>query len=508
MSEQERAHRRKAVRRDSALTVLIGPLKFIVPTLSYVFLYPLMISRNGLDVVGVWSLLMAIGTFIGVVDIGFSQLLTREIGSDMDRASTRGAHADYTASVRAYAVLLFFLIALFVVLKDRFLPFLGGVYPADALGVSIVLILTGSVIQLIGRLDSAVLSAYQDNYVVQIVTAVAPVFTYASALIGALLFRPIEGLAIGTVLSGLVTVVVLRFRLSFSHSQWVSAKAHQSFSETRYRLTGLVRRGWYLYSSSVGLFLRGPVFRFVVAATLGLQATAVLDMAMRLTQAVRDIVASGFNVLYPSLSYLHRNGDREGIIELMQVSLMVLLTLGTASLGLLAGVADHVLSLWLGDFPVELTGATRVLSLWQVITLANVPFWFLLQAAHHEKAAAASVWVHTVSVFLAYPVQRAFGLSIMDLLVYWTVTSVLTQCLIYFYIQTKLGLLWEVALNIRVVALLALVSVFFLWSFFQPAGQTLGRSALFSGAGLLLFFLASALTVGKPVYRFVRSARA
>jgi O-antigen/teichoic acid export membrane protein len=472
------------------------------------FLYPLMISRNGLDVVGVWSLLVAIGTFIGVVDIGFSQLLTREIGSDMNRASVRDARADYTASVRAYGVLLVFLTALFLVFKDLFLPVLGNVYPANALTVSIILILVGAIVQLVGRLDSAILSAYQDNHAVQLITAVAPIFTYASALTGALLFRPIEGLAIGTVLSALVTVMALRFRLSSRHSQWLFAKTPQTVSETRTRLTGLVHRGWYLYSSSVGLFVRGPAFRFVVAAALGLQATAVLDIAMRLTQTVRDIIASGFNVLYPSFSYLHRNGDRQGIVELMQVALMVLLPLGAAALGLLAGAADHVLSLWLGHYPKDLAGAIRVLSLWQILTLVNVPFWFLLQAAHHEKVAAASVWVHTIFVFIAYPVQRVFSLNIMDLLVYWTVTSVFTQCLIYFYIERKLGLLWEVVLNARVVALLAMAAVFFLWSFSLPLGQTLGHSVLFSGIGLLLFSVASAMTVGKPVYRFIRAARA
>ena len=508
MSDQERAKGRKAVHRDSILTVLIGPLKFVVPTLSYMFLYPLMISRNGLDVVGVWSLLVAIGTFIGVVDIGFSQLLTREIGSDMNSASVREAHADYTASVRAYSLLLILLTALFLAFKDLLLPVLGAVYPPSALTVSILLILTGAVVQLVGRLDSAILSAYQDNRAVQIITAIAPLFTYGSALIGALLFRPIEGLAIGTLLSGLVTVVALRFRLSSRHSQWVLAKTPQTPGETRKRLTGLVRRGWYLYSSSVGLFIRGPVFRFVVAAALGLQATAVLDIAMRLTQTVRDIIASGFNVLYPSFSFLHRTGDREGIIELLQIALMVLLPLGAAALGLLAGAADHVLSLWLGHYPKDLAGATRVLSIWQILTLANVPFWFLLQATHHEKVAAASIWVHTMLVFLAYPAQRVFGLTIMGLLVYWTVTSVLTQCLIYFYIQTKLGLLWDVVLNTRVIALLAMACVFFLWSFSLPLGQTLSRSILFSGVGLLLFSIGSALTVGKPVYRFIRSARA
>ncbi len=505
MTREQPTERRRAVQRDSALAVLAGPLKFIAPTLAYVFLYPLMLARTGMEVVGVWSLLGAIVAFIGLADIGFSQLLARELGPDMDGDRTGEAYKDYTASVRAYIALLVLMAALFMAFQGRVVPLFGGVYPARALSISILLVLTGAIIQLIGKLDSAVLSAYNDNYTVQIVTAIAPVFTYVPAVIGAFVSRPIEGLAIGVALSGLATVAALRMRLSSSHGRWTAARRSQSMDETARRLAGLSKRGWYLYGSSVGLLIRGPVFRFVIAATLGLQATAMFDIAMRLTQTVRDAVASGFNVLYPSFSYLHRNKDMEGIIELMRVSLMVLLPLGAASLGVLVGVADHVLALWLREYPPELAGATRVLALWQVITIANVPFWFLLQATHHEKAAAYSVWAHTASVILVFPFQRMFGLGLMNFLIYWTLTSVLTQGLIYFHIQSKLHLLWDVALSPRVLALLVMVSAFFLWCFLLPFEKGGRQAAAYCAFGALVFSGASAVTVGKPVYRFVRS---
>ena len=499
--------KRKAVHRDSVLTVLVGPLKFVIPTLAYALLYPLMISKSGMQVVGVWSLLVAIGTFISVVDVGFSQLLTREIGSDLDIATIREAHADYTASVRAYCLLLVVLVVTWFLFRDWGLRLFGGVYPPWPLTVSVVLVVLGAVLQLVGRLESAILSAYQDNYVVQVVTGVSPIFTYSLALIGALLLRPIEGLALGTVVSGLVTIAALRIRLASRHHDWVSVSSPQSAAETKKRLSGLVRRGWYLYGSSVGLFVRGPVFRFVVAAALGLQATAVFDIALRLTQTVRDLIASGFNVLYPSFAFLHRNNDREGIIELMQVSLLVLLPLGAAALGVLAGSADQLLGLWLGNYPPDLPASTRILSLWQVLTLANVPFWFLLQASHHEKVAAVSVWVHTVAVLLAYPVQRMLHCGVVGLIVYWTLTAILTQGLIYFYVQTRLRLLWDVVLNARVLSLVAMAFVFFVWSFTVPVGQPRARAILFSATGFLLFLTAAFFAAAKPVYRFIRASR-
>lgn len=507
MTEDEKAKRRRSVGRDSALTVLAGPLKFVVPTVAYVFLYPIMLSRTGMEVLGLWSIIGAIIAFIGVADIGFSQLLTREVGADAVKSDIERAHADYISAQRAYIFIFLALCAVFFFGRTHVLAFFGGVYPQGALTASIVVVFAGAVIQLIGKLDAAILSAYQDNYVIQIVTATVPLFTFSSAIIGALIYRPIEGLAIGTVISAIATVTVFRLRLRRHHAQWVLSRQPQTLGETASRLSGLMKRGWYLYGSSVGLLIRGPVFRFVIASALGLGAAALFDIAMRLTQTVRDLVASGFNVLYPSFSYFHRNRDKESIIELMKVSLMVLMTFGAVSLGVLTAVSGELLTLWLGESPAELVDATRILALWQVMTLANVPFWFLLHATHHEKVAAASVWAHTAAVILVLPLSEVFGFSLTGFIVYWTLTSIVTQCLIYFYVQSKLKLLWDVVLSPRVMALLGMVLVFFLWSLYLPAGS-LVLTIVYAASGALVFFAGSAFVVGKPVYQFIRSTMA
>ena len=100
--------------RDNWLSVLIGPLKFIVPTLSYLVLYPLMISRTSIEVVGLWSLFATIISFIGMTDIGFSQLLIRDAGPDRSQHYSN-VYADYITAQRCYILILLVLITIFIV---------------------------------------------------------------------------------------------------------------------------------------------------------------------------------------------------------------------------------------------------------------------------------------------------------------------------------------------------------------------------------------------------------
>jgi len=122
---------------------------------------------------------------------------------------------------------------------------------------------------------------------------------------------------------------------------------------------------------------------------------------------------------------------------------------------------ELIYSIWLGDFPGGIISATIILAVWQFITIMNVPFWYLLQASHHEKIAAIAIWVHTVSVLLLLPlVFTGINISLDQLLIYWTITALLTQILIYFFTESKLSMFWIVFKNKRLI-LIFLTSILF-----------------------------------------------
>ena len=271
------------------------------------------------------------------------------------------------------------------------------------------------------------------------------------------------------------------------------------------RFFSLICRGWYLYSCSVGMLVRGPIFRLIIASVAGLQAAAIFDIAIRISQTIRDVIATGFSVLYPSFSSLYRNGKSAKIVELIQISLYVLLPIGGLLLGLLVGAVNPLFRLWLGDYPVLLPAVTQILAIWQVVTLLNVPFWYLLQATHNEYRAAWSIWTHTVAIILLLPLSLFIEIGVVGLMNYWVFSSILTQGLIYFSVHTKLKLLW-VSINCsKLLYSIALVIIFLSLTYWISFGNLnlIEVVAYLTLAGLI-YSIASISIVYRTVHEYIR----
>src|SRR5690606_19738647 len=99
---------------------------------------------------------------------------------------------------------------------------------------------------------------------------------------------PIEGFAIGSLLASMATLLSYKYRLVNRHADFLAAKNGAEVYIATGRLLSLVKRGRHLYSCSIGMMIRGPICRLIIASTIGLQAAAVFDIAMRITQTVRD----------------------------------------------------------------------------------------------------------------------------------------------------------------------------------------------------------------------------
>lgn len=479
---------------------MAGPLRFIVPVAGYFILYPLMLDRAGLAVLGLWSLLSTLTSYLSMADVGFSLLITREAGRDRSEEEVTQCHRDHLAARRVYAAVAAMALGVLLFAGEGLFLGLSEYYsPGDLLLATMVLVV-GATLQITARLDAAVLAARNDNYGVQLVLAITPVFPFAASAIGTLLGAPIEGLAAGALLSGLSQIVIFRLLLKRRHPQWEAETVALSPFETLLHLRSLMRRGWHLYVISVGFILREPVFRLVLGVGLGPQAVGLYDIAMRVTRTIRDIAASGFTALLPGLAVLHRNDERQATIELLRVSLLALGAAGTVGFVLLLLFAGEVYSLWLGELPGGLVMATRLLVIGNLITLANVPFWYLLQASGNERFGARALWLQTAAVLALIPAGTILEFTFPGMLAYWVATEFVMLIMIYWFSQSRLKLFLPVV-NVPRIFLLAMVAIGFLAAaWFMTVLSAGATERLVLGAGCLgLVFI----IVWDPVRKFI-----
>ncbi|MEX0659100.1 MAG: hypothetical protein WD080_08200, partial [Egibacteraceae bacterium] len=327
---------------------------------------------------------------------------------------------------------------------------------------------------------------------------------------------PIEGLSAGTLLANAVGLILLRSRLSRHHRQWAAAKVGSSQRARLGRTLQIARRGWHFYCIAVGTLVREPLARVVVASVLGLPAVAIWDVAMRVTRVARDLVTAGLTVLYPSLAFLSRARDEPEMISLMQLALILVSVVGGSSLGLLVGAAEPGMPALFPALGAELTRTTQVLGVWNFLTLLNVPFWYALQATGFERHAAWSLWAHTASLALLIPLGPAFSATVVHVAIYWTASALLTQALIFYQVQRRLGLFWPV-LDSRSVQVAVLGSIAFVaGAFLAPLTVTLlerrgvPAAAATAGYHVMLFGLFAALVwrhSWRPVATFIAQVR-
>jgi O-antigen/teichoic acid export membrane protein len=494
----------KTVKKDAGLTALLGPVCLIATMAGTLILYRIVIARAGLEVIGLWTILNVAAAFISLVDIGFSQVLVREIHVADGLEGSTNSLLDKHAAEQVYRWFLWLVAIPAALAAGWLLP--GVPYDRGRFCLALVLTAWGAVIQLQAGLEASVLAALQENARIQAVNTAAAVLSLAVAILGSYLDAPIEGFALGNLCAALLTRS--RFQRRVAGHGLMIPRTRLAPRELVARAGAMARRGGYFYSISLGTILREPLFRITIAYFLGVKALGVYAIALRASVAARDVVAGGFAVLYPAMASLNRAGNRKDSEALQVASVIVLTVFGWATLGCLYGLAEPVLAFLLGSLPEGLVNATRILVVWNLITLFNVPFCHLLEATGHEKASSASLWVHTLAIMILWPLQSIVHLSLNGVLYYWTITSLATQAVIYYNVEKQLDRFLSVLRNRSVSMVILFAFVYFgiiisSGSFVSNYTGTM-PDLLFLAATILfttIIFMASAIAISWPTLK-------
>ena len=435
--------RSRDIDRDLLVSHLSGPIRVLLPTVVLVVTYPVILHRAGVEVLGVWSLLSIVMAYTSLLDVGFTSVLTKEMATGARELNVERLAVWRKAASECYLLGGAILTVLCLLVASRF----------DALGVptrfqkpvllgSVCLVLA-TVCQLLLRLELSVYKAHHRTYVEQWVLALSAVIMYLIGLAGALVGRPIEGLAFGALLANAALYSWARLAVRRNFAQLFDAMGRASRPVRLSDVRDLAHAGKHFFSLAVVFVAREPVFRILVGWTLGASAVGVYDIANRVPMLIRELGASGSQALFPGLarsSALPRSNELE-TRRLLRTAMFYLLAIGATGLAFFAVNRELIVALWLGkDSPVGLSSAALMMSGWWALTLFNVPFFWFLQARGFEKPLANSVWFHTAALLIVVGIMRPHLASLTQLLWIWILTGVTTQAYIYVVAERAGGL--------------------------------------------------------------------
>lgn len=428
--------------RDVGRSVLLGPLRIVLPVAGYAVLYPLLLKYSSLEVIGIWTLVSSVMAVLAMADVGFSQLLTRDaVGKGRIEAVV---WLDYFAAARFYLVLTCALLVLSVVVSIWFNSLLPNEVTSVPFVFVILITLISAGIQLINKLDSAILAAQHEFYFVQLVGISSQILLFVPSWVGAIYSAPLEGLALGTFVSSLYSWFAVRRKL-LPKLREATAVANTTWAGSMVHLGGQISRGRHFYAISLAMLIRLPLSRVVVVGVAGLEGVAVFDIAIRVTQSIRDVVANGLNVLLPAFNKLFKESESAKLVRMTEKAVLILVVAGGLSITVFSFFANNLFQWWLSQVPANLVDTSLILAGWQLVTLLNVPFWFILLATGQERVASLSVWCHTLLLLLAVPLLAFMDVGVVGAAAYWTASSLATQALIYYHVQKTLGIFWQIA---------------------------------------------------------------
>ena len=426
------------IRRDLRLSYLLGPFRIVVPILGYIILYPVILSRYDASILGLWSLLAVIPQALSSIDFGFSLVLTRIVGG-AEGDELDAAAAKYRTAQKAFLLIWPILILLAVGICIA-VPMGHLDYSVPGIQFSIVLMAFAVIVQRLAALDTAILNGLGDNYFTHSVAVWSPILYFGTAVGGALAGMPIEALSVGFLAASAVSWWAYRRRLRIRHTQWSATIVSPAQAAQLRSIRALMREGWLLYAASLGIMLRDPILRYSIGLSIGLDAVAIYEVAMRLGRIGRDIVTAGFSALYASFAVLIRQQETQELREITGNAMLLLCLFGGGLIGGTFLFAPTLLQFWLGDIATQMVEPTRIVCAWAAVTLLNTPFWYQLLAGQSERHAARAIWLHTLSVALIVPAALWMDFGLNSVLLYWLAGSILTQVYLFYYAEKLYGL--------------------------------------------------------------------
>ena len=506
--------RRREIERDIHASHLAGPIRVLLPTAVVFFTYPLLLRTSGIGVVGVWSILSSILTYAGLLDIGFTGLLTREMASGLrSDAEARRIARWRAAAARVYliggvALVCVALSAAAVIAAVRTAP-VTSVYSDARLLLSVIAMMIAAVLMLMTKLELTVFRAHHQTYAEQWSTALSLVATYLLGWVGILLGYPIEGLALGAVFAYGAAWLIARRVGTRRFGDFFARMAEHRGSSTLADVRDLVDQGKHLFGLNVAFVLREPLFRLALGAGLGVAAVGIYDIANRVPMLIRELGAAGTPSLLPSIARLTRDKDRETARAMVTNALRYSLVLGGAGLAFFAVNRELLFRLWLGSHPPQgLAAAALVMTVWWGITLLNAPFFWMMQARGLERQLAIAVTLHIGGLLCVVPFLRSAGVPLTGWLVAWTLAGIATQLYLYVVAERRTSLVRPILLAPSVLAFVAIsvaaatVGVRFAPQF--PAGGVALRASLVFA---VLWMAVYAVLLGPLVVRWVTNMR-
>jgi O-antigen/teichoic acid export membrane protein len=384
-------------------------LRVIVGIAVMFFLIPFMVSRLGVDMFGLWSLIFAVVGLFGLLDLGFATAAMKYVAELTASGDHAGRNEVLATLLVVYSVLGAVCLALVALLAG---PASGWFdLPLDqAQPFTLALWLIGAVVA-VSFPASLVKAILIGSGRMHLVNAVELVTTLVNAALIVILLEAgfgLVGMAIATATTMLLGPMVM-LPLAIRLTPGLSASP-RLFSRSRVR--ELLGFSVYFFVANVAVLVILRIDPVVIKAFLTLSAVAVYAVAAKIAEYTYLLNKQFSNALMPLVSQSKGAGNVDTVRRILVDGTRFLLAIAVPFIALLFFYADAIVILWMGQEFAESVPLLRILLLAVLfssvqLNAANV----LGMTGKHRFVAFAMGGSAVLNLILSIALIQIFGLT-------------------------------------------------------------------------------------------------
>lgn len=340
------------------LNIASNYLRVVVGIAVMFFLIPFTVSRLGVDLFGLWSLVFAVVGMFGLLDLGFATAAMKYV-AELTASGDRAGRNEVLATLLAiYGVLGLICIALVAILAG---PAAGwfALAPDKARPFTLVLWLLGSAVA-INFPASLIKAVLIGSGRMHLVNAIELVTTLVNAALVVILLEAglgLMGMAIATAVTMLLgPAVMLPLAIRLTPGLSVSPRL---FSRARVR--ELLGFSVYFFIANVAVLVILRMDPVVIKMYLPLTAIAIYAVGAKIAEYAYLLNKQFSNALMPLVSQSKGAGDTATVRRVLVDGTRFLLAIAMPFIALLLFYSEPFVILWMGEAFAESVPTLRIL---------------------------------------------------------------------------------------------------------------------------------------------------
>jgi O-antigen/teichoic acid export membrane protein len=353
-----------------AINVITSALQVVIVGLVYFFVYRILVLKLGVDLLGVWSLIIATSSISNLANFGFTSALVKFVAEYNAKGDLSEINKLLFTSM--LSMLVFFLCITIVVYFLGFL-FIDRLVDLKYIEVALKVLplsLLCLIINSLGGVLTSALEGFQRNYIRNIIYSFTSI-CYLSLTIILIPHYGLVGLAISQVVQSILILFFSYFTLKKRLDYLNLFRWGWDYSIFR----KLFNYGYKVQVISVSQMLIDPVTKVLISRYNGLTTLGFYEMASRLISQLRQIIVNMNQVTIPIVSHYFQV-DKSAIKYVYKrgISLIVFIVFP-----LVAGIiifTPYLSKFWIGSVEHVFVNAAYLIALAMLFNILCTPAYF------------------------------------------------------------------------------------------------------------------------------------